>query len=131
MNNLPKVSRQVMVGGVMMTVMVSLCPPRHAAGVLPLHIDPIGVAEALHEKNLRGGPCEDDCEVSTGDSILDPIAAEAEHRPEGFGTAEIMGFASEPSRSRSHRESDNTFGNAMFESSVVASLCDADRRRRG
>lgn len=107
---------------------VTLCPPRHAGGVLPMHLDPIGIEDGLTMQG-RGsgyGPCEDDCEVTTG-SILDPITAEADRLPDGFGGAEIMGFASEPSRSNSHHAGEN----AGFESSVVASLCDADRRRRG
>ncbi len=109
MNALPKVRRLVphVIDGktVLVAMMVTLCPPRHASGVLPLHLDPIGgdrlalgALYNLHESNLRGDPCEDDCEVTTG-SILDPIDARADHLPEGFGTAEIMGFASQPSRS--------------------------------
>jgi len=39
--SLPMVARHVTVGGRL--VRVTVCPPRPAAGVLPLHIDPIRV----------------------------------------------------------------------------------------
>lgn len=98
MNKLPQVQR--LIGGVVM--MVSLCPPGVAQGALPFSVDPIDADRLalsslfnLHDRNLRGEPCEDDCEVTTG-SILDPIEDEGE----GNNGCEIMGFASQPKRVR-------------------------------
>lgn len=59
MNDLPKVPRNI--GG--RVVMVTICPPRSASGVLPFSISPISNdGAASMSLNRRQGPCEGDVE---------------------------------------------------------------------
>ena len=116
------------IGG--LSMLVTLCPPRAAQGAFDSRLEsyedrnPILSGKSTEEFLVlqeRQGPSEDDCEVTVA-NILDPIESEGED--------EIMGFATQPRRTRSHRSYDNAVSNAGFEESVLSSLVDARMNRR-
>lgn len=115
------------IGG--LSMLVTLCPPRAAQGAFDSRLEsyedrnPILGGKSTEEflaLQERQGPSEDDCEVTVA-NILDPIESEGEDENGG----EIMGFATQPRRTRSHRSYDNAVSNAGFEESVLSSLVDA------